>query len=90
MSFRGREVAPWAWASGHKLAESSIEPMSTRHGRRPMGGQDLTTVPIDFDVTKIMPLPWVCPKCGNAHLMYVMKCNRCGKPTPLGEENWRK
>lgn len=90
MVFRGREVAPWAWGSGHKQAESSIETISTKHGSRPMGGQDMTTVPIDEDLTKMMPLPWVCPKCGDPHLMYTLRCMRCGAPTPIGETNWRR
>ena len=90
MTYKGREIAPWAWASGKKLESSNIETISTKHGRRPMGGQDLTTVPIDIDITQMMPLPWICPKCGDAHLMYTMSCKRCGRPTPLGEENWRR
>ena len=90
MTFKGRGVAPWAWASGKRLAESSIETKSTKHGRKPLGGQDMTSVSIDEDLTKLMPLPWVCPKCGDPHLMYCLRCMHCGGPTPLGEVNWRR
>ena len=90
--FRGRKVdsgVPWKWNAGKKLDDLMIDTYSSRHGRHISHGQDHTHIPLDVDLTKIMPLPWICPKCGNGHLMYVFNCNRCGYPTPLGDENWR-
>lgn len=93
MAFKAKRVdeeVPWQWASGHKLEDLIIDPRSDKHGNRPIGqGQDHTSIPIDQDLTNIMPLPWICPKCGNGHLMYVFNCNRCGCSSPIGDENWR-
>ena len=80
----------WEWGKGHTQDDLMVDTKSQRHGNRMLGGQDHTSIPIDFDMTKIMPLPWVCPRCGNAHLMYVFACNRCGFKTPIGDENWRR
>ena len=86
-----RKVAgTWEWGKGHKQDDLMVDTKSQRHGNRMLGGQDHTSIPIDFDITKLMPLPWVCPRCGNAHLMYVFACNRCGYKTPIGDENWRR
>ena len=86
---KARKVAPWKWNHGHNLEDLMTDTTSTRHGNIITGKQSLLDIPKDEDLRKRMPLPWMCPKCGNGHLMYVLKCNRCGYPTPLGDENWR-
>jgi ribosomal protein S27AE len=90
MTMHGRKVdAGFRWPKAKQLDDLMVDTHSTKHGARHLGTQNIMDVPKDVDVTKIMPLPWICPKCGNGHLMYVFNCNRCGLPTPLGEENWR-
>lgn len=90
MTMKGRKVGgPWKWNKGHKQEDHMVEQSSTKHGSRIHGKQNHLDVPITEDLTKLMPLPWICPKCQNGHLMYVFNCNRCGTKSPMGEENWR-
>lgn len=90
MTMYGRKVGgSFKWPSAKKLDDLMVDTTSTKHGARHLGKQNHLDIPKDADLTKIMPLPWICPKCGNGHLMYVFNCNRCGHITPLGEENWR-
>lgn len=56
---------------------------------RAPGRQNLTDLPTNYDIRRLMPLPWPCRRCGEAHLMYTFRCVRCGFPTPLAAVNWR-
>ena len=58
-------------------------------GRRIAGKTDLTDVPSGL-AGRVMPLPYVCPKCGTKYMNYAFKCNLCQYPTPLGNVNWRR
>lgn len=81
----------WKWCNGKNIQAEIPTPRDKIHGRRHLGTKDITDVPTNFDVSLVMPLPWMC-KCGRALMYYDYFC-QCGRITPLGvysrdQENW--
>ena len=59
-------------------------------GTKILGKKNATMVDVPMGMAQqVMPLPYTCPHCGTTRYNYVFKC-WCGRPTPLGNVNWRR